>query len=300
MRFRLAVPLVAIAAIAAVPAFEASAQRQPPSPEQRLERMERQLEQIQRQVFPRGRPADTAGFGYEPAATQSSVQSVSDRIGALERQLTDILRQAEENGHRTRQLESELGRLRGDQEQRIAALEAAARAAASAPVVTEPAPAATTADRPRPGVSLVPSTPAPAGANVPGPAADPAEAAYDEGYQLWRAGQFDRAITSLRAFTSAYPKHRRASWANNLVGRALLDKGQPRAAAEALLANYRTNPGGERAADSLYYLGQALMQLGQPAQACKAYEELEQVYGARMRDELKRLLPPAKTQAACG
>ena len=98
---------------------------------------------------------------------------------------------------------------------------------------------------------------------------------------------------------SAYPKHRRTSWANNLAGRALLDKGEPRAAAEALLANYRSNPKGERAPDSLYYLGQALMQLNQPAQACKAYTELEVVYGASLRAELKRLLPPAKADARC-
>ena len=59
------------------------------------------------------------------------------------------------------------------------------------------------------------------------------------------------------------------SWANNLAGRALLDKGQPRAAAEALLANYRSNPKGERAPDSLFYLGQALMKLGQPARPAR-------------------------------
>ena len=33
----------------------------------------------------------------------------------------------------------------------------------------------------------------------------------------------------LKAFTAAYPKHRRVSYANNLIGRALLDKGDPRA-----------------------------------------------------------------------
>ena len=131
------------------------------------------------------------------------------------------------------------------------------------------------------------------------PANDPAELAYDEGFKLWQAGKYDEAITTLRAFSSAYPKHRRTSWANNLAGRALLDKGEPRAAAEALLANYRSNPSGERAADSLYYLGQALMQLNQPAQACKAYSELESVYGATMRAELKRLLPAAKADARC-
>ena len=74
------------------------------------------------------------------------------------------------------------------------------------------------------------------------------------------------------------PKHRRTSYANNLIGRSLLAKGDARGAAQVLLANYRGNPRGERAPDSLFYLGQALMQLGQPGQACKAYAELESVY----------------------
>jgi len=66
-----------------------------------------------------------------------------------------------------------------------------------------------------------------------------------------------------------------------------------------LLANYRGNPRGDRAADSLFYLGQALMQLGQPAQACKAYAELESVYKSGIRPDLKKMLPDAKTQAHC-
>ena len=311
--------LIAASLLALTPA---AAQQREATPEQRLERLERQLQQVQRQLFPRGRPADTAGFLDEPAATQASVRSLDERLAGLERQLSDVLRQVEENGNRNRQLEGELGRLRSDQEQRIAALEAAARAAAAAPPVittpieaapVRPVPSPGAANAPRPGTATTAPAPRPgttstAPAARPGttaavpasPAADPAEAAYDEGFQLWRAGRFDEAITALRAFTAAYPRHRRVSWANNLVGRALLDKGQPRPAAEALLANYRTNPAGERAADSLFYLGQALMKLGQPTQACKAYEELEDVYGARLRDELKRLLPPAKTEARCG
>jgi TolA-binding protein len=99
--------------------------------------------------------------------------------------------------------------------------------------------------------------------------------------------------------TSSFPNHRRVSWANNLIGRSLLDKGEYRPAAEALLANYRGNPRGERAADSLYYLGQALVGLKQPAQACKAYSELEEVYGDKVRPELKSLLPAAKSRAGC-
>jgi TolA-binding protein len=128
---------------------------------------------------------------------------------------------------------------------------------------------------------------------------DPAEDAYSEGFRLWEAGQYDQAITSLRAFTSAYPRHRRASFANNLVGRAMLEKGQARAAAEALLANYRGNPKGERAADSLYYLGQALMQLGQPGQACNAYDELLAVYGSKVRADLKKQVDEGRAKAQC-
>jgi TolA-binding protein len=116
---------------------------------------------------------------------------------------------------------------------------------------------------------------------------------------LWEQKRYNEAIAALRAMASSFPGHRRVSWANNLAGRALLDSGQPRAAAEALLANYRANPRGERAADSLFYLGQALVALKQPAQACKAYAELEEVYGASIRAELQRLLPPAKARAGC-
>lgn len=303
--------LAVAAAIAAMPASTALAQRQPPTPEQRLQRLERQLNQVQRRVFPKGQPADTAGFSDEPAATQSSVATLNQRLDALERQMSDILRQSEENGHRLQTLQSDLSRLRSDQEQRIATIEqrmneAAAAAAAAVPTVIDTAPG------PKPATTKPPTTKPPAGASrgeatpaisvstVGGaPAADPGEDAYTEGFKLWEAGQFDAAITSLRAFTSAYPKHRRASYANNLVGRALLEKGQAQAAAQALLANYRNNPKGERAADSLYYLGQALMQLGQPGQACKAYDELEAVYGSKIRADLKKQVTDAKAQAQC-
>src|SRR4051794_36086569 len=108
------------------------------------------MQQVQRQVFPKGRPADTAGFSDEPAATQSTVVTLDQRLDALERQMTDILRQSEENGNRLRTLESDIGRLRSDQEQRIQAIErqlseaaAAASAAASVPAEVSPTPTTT-------------------------------------------------------------------------------------------------------------------------------------------------------------
>ena len=44
---------------------------------------------------------------------------------------------------------------------------------------------------------------------------------------------------------------------------------------------------------------QALTRLGQASQACKAYAELEAVYGSTMRADLQKMLPDAKAQAKC-
>ncbi len=299
MKSRLIPALAAVAAAVLIPASSALAQRQPPTPEQRIERLERQLQQVQRQVFPRGRPAETAGFSDEPAATQSSVATLDQRLDAIERQMTDILRQSEENGHRVQTLEGELTRLRGEQEQRIIALEQRAAAAIPVATPTEPllstTPPPTTTTKPRTQTASTASSPTTSAA----PAADPGEDAYSEGFHLFDDGRYDEAITALRNFVAAYPKHRRVSYARNLIGRSLLEKGDARAAAEALLSNYRSNPKGDRAADSLYYLGQSLMKLDQPSQACRAYGELEDVYGKTMRADLRSLLPPAKAQARC-
>jgi TolA-binding protein len=302
--------ILALAASVAILPTAVWAQRQAPTPDQRIDRLERQVNEMQRQVFPRGRPADTAGFANEPAATQSSVVSLSQRLDAVERQMADMVRQSEENGHRLQQIESDLAQIRTTQEQRISALEQRINDAATAAPV-QPTPTQTVPE-PRPTPTKPPKTTGKGGPAVPTPAAtattttaaatpvtDAAEDAYTEGFHQWEAGNFDQAIATLRAFTAAYPKHRRVSYANNLIGRSLLSKGDARGAAAAFLANYRGNPGGERAQDSLLYLGQALLQIGQPGQACNAYRELDAVYGAKIRPDVKKLETEAKTQAQC-
>ena len=305
-------PITALAGCALVALAPAAAlgQRQQATPEQRIDRLERQVNEMQRRVYPKGRPADTAGFSDDPAATQSSVISLDQRIDALERQIADMLRQGEENGNRLRTIENGMSQLKSEQDQRMQALEQRINeAAVAAPVTTEAEPAtppATVPAKPKPKASSQP--PKTAQANPPAPTgdeavdtadADPGEEAYSEGFHQWEAGQYDQAVQSLRAFVKAYPKHPRVSFANNLIGRALLDAGNPRAAAEALLANYRKDPGGARAPDSLYYLGQALAKLGQTTQACKAYAELDAVYGAKIRPDLKKLEADAKAQSNC-
>jgi TolA-binding protein len=305
MRLPLLATFAAVVALAVTPA---PAQRRQPTPEERIDRVERQLRQVQKSVFPKGQPADTAGFTDDPAATQVQANQLSNRLDAIEQQMSQIVRSSEESGNRLATMEAELARLRADQDRRLRAIENgggpnggssndasgstgggsdAADASSDADPVVETDDSTPPVSRPR--VETSRST-----ATLGG-----AEAAYDVGFRLWEAKKYDSAIAALRRMISAYPDDRRVSWANNLIGRSWLDKGEYRQAAEVLLANYRGNKDGERAADSLYYLGQASMKLGQPTQACKAYAELENSYGSNMRPALRTLLPAARAQAKC-
>jgi len=249
VKSRLIIALAASAGAALLPSL-ASAQRQaPPTPEQRLDRLEKQVQQVQRQLFPKGRPADTAGFADDPAATQSSVVGLDQRLDALERQVADLVRQSEENGNRLRNVETGIGQLKSDQDQRIAALEQRMSEAAAAPPVQ---------------VSAVTTAPAATPPKAKPPTAKP---------------------STPKTSAAAPPV------ITTPAGTPATDAGE-----EA----YTANPSGERAQDSLYYLGQALMKLGQPGQACKAYAELDAVYGAKVRPDLKKLETEAKAQAQCG
>ena len=273
-KLRIALSGVAAVSLAAAPAL---AQR-PPSAEQ-------QLLILQQQV----------------AASQATAMQLQQRLDTIERQLQQLINQGEMNGHRVSELESQVTTLRNDVNSRLSSLESRPVAGPQT-VEATPVEAAPVEEAPRPktrtaSASLPELPPTPADSDSA--ASDPGEDAYSQGFHLWEDGKYDQAITALRAFVSAFPKHRRVSFARNLIGRAMLDKGQPRPAAEALLANYRSDPKGERAPDSLYYLGQALMKLNQPQQACKAYGELEDVYGSSVRPDLKKLETDAKAKANC-
>ena len=305
MRLPLFASFAALTAFALTPA---DAQRRQATPEQRIERLEKQLRQVQGRVFPKGQPADTAGFSDDPATTLTITNQLTNRLDAIEQQMSQLIRASEENTNRVATMEAELARLRAEQDRRLRALETSPATSVGDVPSGSDEPAASDTDDPDPSLVSRPKVEAGrASAEKPIVSAKPGDAnfeaageeAYDRGFQLWNTGRYDEAITSLRAMASSFPGHRRVSWAKNLAGRALLDKGQPRAAAEALLANYRSDPKGERAPDSLFYLGQSLMKLGQTSQACKAYDELQEVYGSTMRAQLRQLLPSARLEAKC-
>ena len=149
--------------------------------------------------------------------------------------MTDLVRQSEENGNRLRSVETGMGQLKTDQDQRISRARAANSAAAAAPAARPkrgrcdpPPPSRKPRSRPAPPktrrrrrAEAAPSE----RQRRTAAAAIRARMLIRQGFHQWEAGQYDQAISTLKAFTAAYPKHRRVSYANNLIGRALLDKG---------------------------------------------------------------------------
>jgi TolA-binding protein len=227
-------------------------------------------------------------LGGAPAG--SAVADLTARVDALEAQLTRITGQAEQNSFRVRQLEESFNSFKNSAQARLAEIETART------VQTASAPA----EAPKPAPASAETAPAKAPVEVKAAAAaDAGEEAYLTGYRLWDERKFTQAQGALEGMAKKFPKHLRASYARNLAGRAYLDDNKPATAAKVFLSNYQIDPKGERAADSLLFLGEALMKLGKPVEACKVYDELQDVYGPNMRDFVKQRLPEARAQAKC-
>ncbi|HEX8447547.1 MAG TPA: tetratricopeptide repeat protein [Sphingomonas sp.] len=266
----------------------------------RVDRLEKEMRAVQRKVFPGGagyvEPEITAPAAPVQAGNASApITDLTARVSSMEQELARMTGQVEQNGFRLRQLEEQLTRLRTETGTRLDTLERGGAGAAPA-ALPAPAPAAD-AD---PGETAAPPAPSPAPAAA-GSDGDSAEAAYLAGYRLWEQKNYADAETALKAFVAKYPQSRRASYAQNLLGRTYLDDGKPAAAAVAFHANYTKNPRGERAPDSLYYLGQALTKLDKPnlPKACEAYDALLREYGGTINQALKDRVAKARTDAKC-
>lgn len=289
MRFQSLVALLLVGTAVPAPA-------QPQPVERRIERLEGEMRAVQRRVFPNGRqailePEVSSGGNASPTGVPAApaIADLTARVDALEAQLARLTGQVEEGANRIRQMEVAMAALKNDGEARAAA--AAVEPSVESVGTAGPAPAQQrlqTADE----QSLVPEAAA-------SRLVDAGEDAYLTGFRLWEEKKYEQAQQVLEEMAKAYPKHRRASWARNLAGRALLESGKHAAAAKALFANYEADPKGERAPDSLFYLGDALTRLKKTAEACQVYAELQNVYGSSLRDPLKQGLPKARAAAGC-
>jgi TolA-binding protein len=285
--------------------------------EGRVGKLEKEMKAVQRKVFP-----DGASKFFEPEikpdevqkgdAATSSTSAVTDliaRVDALETQLATLTGQVEQQGTKMRSLESQLKSLDAQmkalktEEVPVGTNGAAVEKPIIAPVVAKPATTvikpATAGTKPAPAVKPSASRTAAVAAIQKPASGDGFADGYDYGYRLWEAKFYPEAQTHLDEIVKKYPKHKRISFARNLLGRAWLDEGKPATAVKILYDNYTSQPEGERAPESLYFVGVALNQLGKAAEACKAFESVDKEYPDAAKNRLAARLVEGRKKAKC-
>ncbi len=280
--------------------------------EGRVGKLESEMRAVQRKVFPGGAgqmlqpevraPQSEQGPGPGSPAT-SALADVNQRVTSLEQQMTSLTEQIEQNQNRTRQLQDAFDNYRRSNDARLKTLEtgpAPIATGAGGPIESDDQSSGPSRPTTRPETASKPGAATPAKVSVEKPSTgDPAEDEYMYGYRLWAAKQYPQAEAQLKKVVAEYPKSKRASYAQNLLGRSYLDEGKPSLASMAFYDNYKKMPEGERAPDSLLYLGQALTKLNKPADACKVYDELNDVYGAKMASAMKGQVAAGRSAAKC-
>ncbi len=278
------------------------------SVEGRVVKLEKEMRAVQREVFPNGskffepeiRPADA-----KPAVTTSSSTAVADliaRVDALESQLATLTGQVEQQGNTQRSMETRLTTLERD----LRTQPAPAPTEILSPV---PPPATTvtpTVVKPKPvqATSIAATKPSAARtaavAKIERPVtADPFDDGYTYGYRLWEAKFFPEAQMTLDETVKKFPKHKRVSYARNLLGRAWLDDKKPATAVKIFYDNYKNDARGDRAPESLFFLGSALTDLGKTAEACEAFGELQKAYPDAVAARLGERLASGRARAKC-
>lgn len=286
-------------------------QTPPESPEARLKRLEGELRAVQRKVFPDGAgktfaPEITADSGTAPpaAAGNPAVTDLLTRMDAVESQLKALTAQSEEGQNRMNKLEARLTALEPPPPAPVATPDVTDQSAAPAPPPVV-APVAKPAPKPVPAAETKPAL-APSAARIAAVEAiekpvsdDKGEDEYSYGYRLWEAKFFPEAEQQLTRYVQQYPKHKRLSYARNLLGRTYLDDNKPGTAAQWFVQNYLGDKQGERAPDSLLYLGVAMTRLKETKRACTAFAEFRSTYPTEAAGRLKAQYDAAAKSVTC-
>lgn len=293
--------------------------------ESRVDRLEREMKAVQRKVFPGGAgqvvapDAAPAPSGPPPGSPIAGpVTNLEQRVTVLESNFSSLTNQVELLQNQLRQLTDAFNANKRTDDARLKAVEdtlSATGGGAGAGVpgggtAVKPAP-----DAPKPGAAKPPVDAPKPGAPKPAPDAkradliaavdkpstdNPADDLYVYGYRLWMAKLYPEARTQLTSVVTKYPKDKRASYAQNLIGRAYLDEGNYKEAAKAFYENYVKMPQGDRAADSLYYLSVTLQKVkAAPTELCKVYAAIDSEYAGKMSLEQQADIDRGKTAAKC-
>lgn len=282
----------------------------------RLRKLESEVKALQRKVFPGPDgtyfepevvtpPAGGLAQGPSlPAATTTPLTDVLQRLDSIEAQLNQLTARSEVTENALAKIEA-----------RVDVLEKAN--AAPAPAADEPAATQPTGAIPIPRAvdENIAAMKTPAKATVPSDGSksptrpnaarlakvqavakpdtgNPGDDEYSYGFRLWEAGLFPEAQQQLKLYVDKYPRDPKISYGRNLLGRAYLDDGQPRAAAPYFLENYQKDPNGARAPDSLLYLAESMISLKDNTRACRALAEFGDKYAnlasGRLQDQYAR------------
>lgn len=262
--------------------------------EARIQRLEQQISALQRAVFPGGderffEPEITpevrsGGQAVSPQVTTSALTDVLARLEAMETQLARLTAATEVNENALSAVDRRLNALEAGAAAPSGSFTTPAPTATPAPTGTIPVPderAALPAPPPPPAQSTPSAARVAAVQAIVKPATgDSAEDEYTYGFRLWDAGFYPEAQQQLALYLEQHPGHRMNSRGRNLLGRAFLDAGEPRAAATHFFENFQNNAQGDRAADSLLYLSESMIALGDTGRACIALAEFGDSYPA--------------------
>ena len=169
------------------------------------------------------------------------------------------------------------------------AVAAAVAAQQAAPAPAKPAAAKPAAAKP---AAATPAKPSPqrlaAVRAIPKPqTADAGDDEYSYGFRLWEAKFYPEAQQQLKLFMEKYPRHARASYARNLLGRSYLDAGDPTEAASWFYQNYQADKRGDRAPDSLLFLAESMRRREDTRRACIALAQFADDYPKEAAGRLK-------------
>ena len=203
--------------------------------EGRVGKLESEMRAVQRKVFPGGAgqmlqpevraPQSEQGPGPGSPAT-SALADVNQRVTSLEQQMTSLTEQIEQNQNRTRQLQDAFDNYRRSNDARLKTLETgpapiATGAGAGGPIESDDRSSGPSRPTTRPEAASKPGAATPTKVSVEKPSTgDPAEDEYMYGYRLWAAKQYPQAEAQLKEVVAEYPKSKRASYAQNLLGRS--------------------------------------------------------------------------------